>query len=71
EMEDGLIIRESKLKPATVESYKDHRIVMSMALAGMMCDGETIINDAEHVKITYPEFVSDMQKMGGKINWFQ
>ncbi|MBO8159546.1 3-phosphoshikimate 1-carboxyvinyltransferase [Thermosyntropha sp.] len=58
ELEDGFIIEgdKEKLKGTCVESHDDHRIAMSLAVAGLIADGETCIDDAEVVAISFPEF---------------
>ncbi len=57
EMPDGLVIRGGrKLRGCRVEGHGDHRVVMSLAVAGLAADGETVITDAEAVDITYPGF---------------
>lgn len=62
--EDGLIIEGGKpLKGAIVESKHDHRIAMSFAVAAMLADGETQINNAECVDISYPDFYGDLKKL--------
>ncbi|MEW6040317.1 MAG: 3-phosphoshikimate 1-carboxyvinyltransferase, partial [Elusimicrobiota bacterium] len=57
EMPDGMIIEGPvKLKGAKVESYKDHRIAMALAVAGLVAEGETVIEDSECVDISFPGF---------------
>lgn len=57
ETEDGMIIEGTGfLKGNTVESYNDHRIAMSLWVAGLMAEGETKIKNAECVNISYPDF---------------
>lgn len=68
ELEDGLEIEESKLKSARVDGHCDHRIVMALAIAGLMIEGETIIDTAEAVAITFPNFVNCVQEIGGDIH---
>lgn len=67
ELPDGLIIRESKLKGCNVKGHDDHRIVMSLAIAGLNSTGETIIDTAEAMNVTFPSFVDCILKCGGKI----
>ena len=64
EMPDGMIIRGGKLHAATVDSRNDHRIAMALAVAGMCLDGETVIEHAEGIPVSYPGFVSDFQALG-------
>ncbi|HOM03741.1 MAG TPA: 3-phosphoshikimate 1-carboxyvinyltransferase [Acetivibrio sp.] len=68
ELEDGLVIRESKLKGCKLEGYGDHRIVMSLAIAGLNAEGETIIDTAEAVNVTFPEFISFLSQCGADIS---
>lgn len=64
ETEDGMIIHGGKpLHGATIQSYADHRIAMSFAIASLVTDGETIIEGADCVKISYPEFYMDLEKL--------
>ena len=59
--EDGMEIHGGKpLKGAVLDSYMDHRIAMSFAVAGMAADGETEILNASCVDSSYPEFYRDM-----------
>jgi len=67
ELPDGLVIRESKLKGCSVNGHDDHRIVMSLAIAGLNCSGETIIDTAEAMNVTFPSFVECIRSCGGKI----
>jgi 3-phosphoshikimate 1-carboxyvinyltransferase len=57
EKEDGMIIHgPTKLKGAKVKSYGDHRVAMSMAIAGLVADGETIIEDVDCIETSFPGF---------------
>ena len=66
ELPDGLVIEESALRPAEVEGHDDHRVVMSLAIAGAMLPGTTTINGYEAVNITFPTFCNVLQELGGK-----
>ena len=67
EMEDGLIIHQSKLTGTHVHGYHDHRVVMALSLAGMMADGDTEIDTAESVDITFPGYVEKMSRVGARM----
>lgn len=55
--EDGMIIQgSSKLNGARCQSHGDHRIGMSMAIAGLVADGETVIEQAEAINVSFPGF---------------
>jgi 3-phosphoshikimate 1-carboxyvinyltransferase len=58
ELPDGLLIRKSSLKGARVSGRGDHRVVMALAVAALAATGETTIETAEAVSITFPTFFS-------------
>jgi len=70
ELNDGLLIKGKKsLKGnATVKSWNDHRIAMSLAIAATRCEGHIILQDYKAVNKSYPEFWADYQMLGGKID---
>ena len=62
--DDGMIIHGGKpLHGAEINSYLDHRIAMSFAVAGTICDGTLTIKDGDCVKISYPEFYEDLYSL--------
>jgi 3-phosphoshikimate 1-carboxyvinyltransferase len=65
--EDGLIIRPAKLKGAVVESYDDHRMAMSLAIAALGAEGQTIIKNTSCVMKTFPSFVTEFKNLGMNI----
>jgi 3-phosphoshikimate 1-carboxyvinyltransferase len=65
ELPDGLIIRQSKLKGCPLNGHGDHRIVMALAVAGLNIDGDTVIDTAESISVTFPEFVDLVKACGG------
>lgn len=67
EVEDGLIISKSDLKPTAVKGHHDHRVVMALAVAGLNINGETIIDTAEAASVTFPDFPDLIKLCGGKI----
>lgn len=58
EREDGFIVHGKKtLKGGVeVETYHDHRLAMSLYVAGLICEKEIVINGFEWVNISFPEF---------------
>ncbi|MDQ2658929.1 MAG: 3-phosphoshikimate 1-carboxyvinyltransferase [Verrucomicrobiota bacterium] len=57
ELNDGLEIHgRGSLRGARVASFGDHRIAMAFAVAGLFADGETIVQDAQCVHESYPDF---------------
>lgn len=67
ELEDGLVIKQSTLKGCRVKGHDDHRVVMSLAVAGLNIEGETVIDTAEAMNVTFPEFVDIVGACGGNI----
>ena len=67
EKQDGMIIYPSKLVGARVSGHDDHRAVMALTLAGMVADGETIVDTVEAAAVTYPSFRDDFCKVGAEI----
>ncbi len=70
EKEDGLIIDQDgtwTLQPARLDGYYDHRMVLSLALAGMQIEGETRISDAQMVEKSFENFIPDMRNVGANL----
>ena len=68
EKDDGMILRKSlELHPAELNSENDHRLFMAFSIAGMFV-GECTVSDPDAVKVSYPEFISDLVNTGAKIN---
>ncbi|MGF1493405.1 MAG: 3-phosphoshikimate 1-carboxyvinyltransferase [Microcoleaceae cyanobacterium] len=66
ELPDGLeITGGNDLQGAEVDSYTDHRIAMSLAIAALSAKGTTTIQRAEAASISYPEFVGTLQQITG------
>jgi 3-phosphoshikimate 1-carboxyvinyltransferase len=62
EYDDGLgITGTEKMTGASVESYGDHRIAMSLAVAALAAGGSTVIRDAQSVEISYPDFFAALK----------
>ena len=65
ELEDGFTINGYngfKPKATEVESFKDHRIAMTMAAASLISQGEMTIKDADCVNISFPNFYELLSK---------
>lgn len=64
EQEDGFIV-EGHQKPegAIIDSFGDHRIAMAFAIAGLIAEGKTQINNAECVEISMPNFFETLQEI--------
>ena len=66
ETDDGMIVRGGE-KPhgASFETYKDHRIAMSLSILGLAAEGASRIDEPEVVAISYPDFFGTIEKLGG------
>ena len=64
ETEDGMAIEgNSRLTGASVESHGDHRIAMTMAVAGLVAGGETLIAESEAADVSYPAFWDTLEDL--------
>ncbi len=67
ERDDGLILESPEnLKNAELNSENDHRLFMAFCIAGMYI-GDCKVTNPESIEVSYPNFISDMNKVGGKI----
>jgi 3-phosphoshikimate 1-carboxyvinyltransferase len=55
------------VKGATVHSRHDHRIAMACAVAALKADGETVIEEAEAVNKSYPDFYEHLQLLNASV----
>lgn len=69
EMDDGLVVWTGDgVRGGKVFGFNDHRIVMSMAIASAVSNGEITIEGAEAVNKSYPQFFEDFTSLGGIYN---
>ncbi|GMQ56836.1 3-phosphoshikimate 1-carboxyvinyltransferase [Vallitalea sediminicola] len=62
--DDGMIISHSpNLIGATIKSYNDHRVAMSLAIAGLVAKGTTTIPQSECIDISFPGFYKSLQNI--------
>lgn len=62
EFDDGLRITPNELRPADVDTYNDHRMAMSFAIAGLRLPG-VMIKDPGCTRKTYPRFFNDLASL--------
>ena len=67
ETKDSLTIYESKLHGAFIDGHHDHRIVMATTIAALISEGPTIIDNAEYVGVSYPNFYETIKYLGANI----
>jgi 3-phosphoshikimate 1-carboxyvinyltransferase len=66
ELPDGMEIEGgTPLVGAECESHGDHRLAMTLGIASLIARGETLLQDAEAVAISYPDFWEDRAKLCG------
>ena len=63
---DNLVIYKSEMKPAVVNSFDDHRIVMAAAIASITTK-EVEIKDWQAVKKSYPSFFDEIERLGSDV----
>ncbi|MFV0481933.1 MAG: 3-phosphoshikimate 1-carboxyvinyltransferase [Campylobacteraceae bacterium] len=61
EVPDGYDIEGGELKSANITSFGDHRIAMSFAIAGLLCDIN--INDTDCINTSFPNFIEILQRI--------
>lgn len=67
ELPDGLRIKGGNpIKGALCSSQGDHRIALSLAIAGLMGEGETLIEQSECIAISFPNFEQVLTQIGAK-----
>jgi 3-phosphoshikimate 1-carboxyvinyltransferase len=65
ETADGCIIHGKKrLTGGTVQTLDDHRILMSAAIASLVCENPVIVDNDDCYAVSYPNFPEDMSKIG-------
>jgi len=64
ELSDGMVIHGGNLLLGTeVKSHSDHRLAMSLATAGLVAKGETIIRNAQVAEISYSAFWKELERL--------
>ena len=64
ELNDGLEIHgPAPLRGTRLSSFGDHRIAMAFAVAGLFADGETVIQDADCIRESYPGFQKALDEL--------
>jgi 3-phosphoshikimate 1-carboxyvinyltransferase len=69
EERDRLTVRGegTDLRGATLPGRDDHRIIMALALAGLVAEGETTVTGAEDVDVSFPGFFDVLAGMGADV----
>lgn len=67
ETADGAVVRGGRFTAGTVSSFGDHRVAMSLAVAGTVASGEVKIRDVDAVETSFPGFEACMDSIGANI----
>ena len=65
---DVMKIKGGAVRSCEADSNNDHRIAMALAAAALKSDGTIVINNAEVVAKSYPDFFEDLKSIGGKVD---
>ncbi|MGI6202108.1 MAG: 3-phosphoshikimate 1-carboxyvinyltransferase [Eubacteriales bacterium] len=65
ENDDGMVVTGTTLTGGCVDSFGDHRIAMSAAVAATVCRGKVEISNPMCVSKSYPDFYAEYKKLGG------
>lgn len=68
ETPDGAIIQGGNLHGGQTDSHGDHRIAMSLAIAGQLASGMVLINDCDNVATSFPDFMGLSKSVGFGLN---
>jgi len=63
EFDDGLRVERSGLSGAKIKTYGDHRIAMAFTVAALLAEGESLIDDGECVRVSFPEFFEILESI--------
>jgi 3-phosphoshikimate 1-carboxyvinyltransferase len=68
EREDGFVVSgPTPLRGTHVHSHGDHRLAMALAMAGLLAEGNTIVDGAEVIADSFPGFVTLMRELGAEM----
>lgn len=67
ESADGAVVHGGRFTGGEVESFHDHRVAMSLAMAATIADDEVMIRDVDNVDTSFPGFCDRMAAIGGEI----
>jgi len=67
ERPDGMIIEGgTRLRGAHVSSGGDHRLAMALAVAGLVAEGETVVDDTACIETSFPRFAETINALTGE-----
>jgi 3-phosphoshikimate 1-carboxyvinyltransferase len=66
ERPDGMVIYGSRLRGGRVDAGGDHRVAMAFAVAGLLARGPVVVEGAEAISVSFPEFPRTLQDLTGR-----
>ncbi len=70
ERADGFVIRGGRPWPGgTVDAQGDHRLAMSLAVAGLAAASPVVVHGAEMINESFPSFVTILRRLGAEVRW--
>jgi 3-phosphoshikimate 1-carboxyvinyltransferase len=68
ERPDGFVVRgPTPLVGALVDSHGDHRLAMTLAVAGLLASGETVVHDTSCIADSFPGYAQTMASLGAEL----
>lgn len=68
ERDDGFVVEgPTRLRGARVYSHGDHRLAMALAIAGLVAEGMTVVEEAECASDSFPGFERTLARLGVKL----
>lgn len=67
ESPDGAVVHGGRFSGGSVDSFGDHRVAMSLAIAATIADDEVVVRDVDAVETSFPGFASSMASIGADI----
>ena len=67
ESPDGAVVYGGRFSGGSVESFGDHRVAMSLAIAATVADGEVVVRDVDAVETSFPGFAACMASIGAHL----
>lgn len=67
ETDDGAVVHGGQFGGGTVQSFGDHRVAMSLAIAGLVADGQVVVDNVAAVDTSFPGFRECMSSIGADI----
>lgn len=67
ESPDGAVVHGGRFSGGTVDSFGDHRVAMSLAVAGTVAGDVILVRDVDAVDTSFPDFAACLSSIGAEI----